>query len=196
MTPANTTGPDGTVLVYGQPDSGHVLSVYADLRCPYCKRLENGLGAVLEQTADQGRLTLNLHFATFIDDMAGGSGSLHALAALGAAADEGGRAFMHYLRVLYADQPPESDDAFADPQTLLRLAGEVPGLRGPEFDRKVTEGVHLPWAQRVSAAFETSGVQSTPTVLYDGRPITVLNPMGYAVTPEAFLSELTPADGG
>jgi protein-disulfide isomerase len=192
MTPANTTGPDGTILVYGQPDSGHVLSVYADLRCPYCKRLENGLGAVLEQVADQGLLTLHFHFATFIDDMDQGSGSLRALAALGAAADAGGREFSHYLRVLYADQPPESDDAFADPATLLRLAGEVPGLRGPEFDRKVTEGVYEPWARRVSAAFESSGVTGTPTVRYDGDPITVLNPMGYAVTPEAFRAQLDP----
>ena len=193
MTPANTTGPDGTVLVYGQPDSGHLFSLYADLRCPYCKRLENGLGAVFEQAADEGRFTMHLHFATFIDGMAGGSGSLHALAALGAAADEGegGRTFMHYLRVLYADQPAEEDDAFADPLTLLRLAGEVPGLRGPEFDRKVTEGVYLPWARRVSAAFDSSGVQGTPTAFYDGKPITVLNPMGYAVTPEAFLAQLT-----
>ena len=192
MSPANTTGPDGTVLVYGRPDTGHLLSLYADLRCPFCKRMENGLGAVMEQAADEGRFVLHLHFATFIDGMAGGSGSLHALAALGAAADEDadGRLFMHYLRVLYADQPAEEDDGFADPQTLLRLAGEVPGLRGPEFDRKVTEGEYLPWARRVSAAFETSGVQGTPTVFYDGKPVTVLNPMGYAVTREAFLAQL------
>ncbi|QMU69494.1 thioredoxin domain-containing protein [Streptacidiphilus sp. P02-A3a] len=192
MTPANTTGPEGTVLRYGPPDSGHLLTVYADLRCPYCKRLENGLGAVMQQVADAGRLALHHHFATFIDDMAGGSGSLRALAALGAAADEGDRTYLHYLRVLYAEQPREEDDAFADPGTLLRLAGEVPDLRGPEFDRKVTDGVHLPWARKVSAAFESSGVQGTPTVFYDGSPITVLNPMGYAVTPEAFLAQLAP----
>jgi protein-disulfide isomerase len=190
MTPANTTGPDGTVLVYGRPDSGHVLSVYADLRCPYCKRLANGLGAVMEQAATEGRLTLHLHFATFIDDATRGSGSLHALAALGAAADEGDRTFMLYLRVLYAEQPREEDDAFADPRTLLRLAGEVPGLLGPEFGRKVNDGVYLPWARKVSAAFEASGVQGTPTVFYDGKPVAVLNPLGYPVTPEAFLAQI------
>ena len=190
-TPANTTGPGGTVLSYGRPESGHVLSVYADLRCPFCKRMENGLGAVMEQVADQGRLVLDFHFATFIDDMDGGSGSLRALAALGAAADVSGRAYLYYLRVLYAEQPPESDDAFADPATLLRLAGEVPGLPGADFNRKVTEGVYEPWARRVSAAFEASGVRGTPTVFYDGSPVSVLNPMGYPVTPEAFLAQLT-----
>ncbi|MFJ9110017.1 DsbA family protein [Streptomyces sp. NPDC102283] len=93
-------------------------------------------------------------------------------------------------RNLFAAQPAEDDDAFADTAVLLRLAEEVDGLRGPDFDRKVTEGFYLPWARRVSAAFETSGVTGTPTVVFDGRPVTVINPMGYAVTPEAFLAEL------
>ncbi|MFJ8252666.1 DsbA family protein [Streptomyces sp. NPDC094466] len=93
-------------------------------------------------------------------------------------------------RNLFAAQPAEDDDAFADTGVLLRLAEEADGLRGPDFDRKVTEGFYLPWARRVSAAFETSGVTGMPTVVFDGRPVTVINPLGYAVTLEAFLAEL------
>ncbi|MGC5364580.1 DsbA family protein [Streptomyces sp. DT24] len=190
MTPANTTGLGGTVVQYGDPEPAHVLSVYADLRCPYCKRMEHGLGAVMEELADRSRLTVEYHFATFIDGAAGGSGSLQALAALGAAADEGQKAFMHYLRALYAEQPDESDDAFADRSTLLRIAEEVEALRGEDFRQKVTTGAYVPWAREVAAAFGTSGVDSTPTVLLDGAPLPVINPMGYTITPEAFLAEL------
>ncbi|MFI2783295.1 thioredoxin domain-containing protein [Streptomyces sp. ALB3] len=192
MIPANTRGPGGVIVRYGAGDATHVLSVYADLRCPYCKRMELGLGAVMERAADEGRFAVDHHFGTFIDDAAGGSGSLEALAALGAAADEGQKPFMHYLRALYADQPSEDVDAFADRDTLLRLAGEVEALHGDAFRQKVVERTYLPWAAQVSAAFGASGVRSTPTVLIDRTPVPVINALGYAVTPEAFLAEVTP----
>ncbi|MEV7700243.1 thioredoxin domain-containing protein [Streptomyces sp. NPDC086779] len=192
MIPANTRGPGGIVVRYGDPDAAHVLSVYADLRCPYCKRMELGLGAVMERAADEGRFAVDHHFGTFIDDSAGGSGSLEALAALGAAADEGQKPFMHYLRALYADQPSEDVDAFADRDILLRLADEVQALHTDAFRQKVMERTYLPWAAQVAAAFETSGVRSTPTVLIDRTPVPVIGPTGYAVTPEAFLAGTAP----
>ncbi|MEV8567348.1 thioredoxin domain-containing protein [Streptomyces sp. NPDC051322] len=190
MIPANTTGPGNTIVRYGDPDPAHVLSVYADLRCPYCKRMENGLGVVMEQAADAGRFTIEYQFAALIDDGVGGTGSLEALAALGAAADEGQKPFMRYLHELYAEQPDESDDAFADRDRLLALSGEVEALRTEGFRKKVREGAYLPWAQRVGAAFETSTVPGTPTVLIDVTPIPVINPAGYPITTEAFLAQL------
>ncbi|MEV5159757.1 MULTISPECIES: thioredoxin domain-containing protein [unclassified Streptomyces] len=192
MIPANTRGQGGIIVRYGDTDAAHVLSVYADLRCPYCKRMELGLGAVMESAADEGGFAIDHHFATFIDDSAGGSGSMEALAALGAAADEGQKPFMHYLRALYADQPSEDVDAFSDRENLLRLAGEVEALHSDAFRQKVRERTYLPWAAQVSAAFQSSGVRSTPTVLIDGAPVPVINDLGYAVTPEAFLAEVAP----
>ncbi|MFC7975503.1 thioredoxin domain-containing protein [Streptomyces cinereoruber] len=188
--PAHTSGPGNTVVLYGDEGAAHVLGVYLDPRCPYCKRMENGLGTVIREAADAGRFRVEYHFATFLDD-AGGSGSLHALAALGAALDEGSGPFALYLRLLYAEQPPEGEDGFADEETLLKLAGEVPGLATEAFTRKVSEGVYLPWARTVSAAFERTGVEATPTVLADGDPVAVLGPGGYAVTPEAFFAQLS-----
>ncbi|MFI8005659.1 thioredoxin domain-containing protein [Streptomyces sp. NPDC086010] len=192
MIPANTTGPGGIIVRYGDTDAAHVLSVYADLRCPFCKRMELGLGAVMERAADEGAFAIDHHFGTFLDDSAGGSGSLEALAALGAAVDEGQKPFMQYLRALYADQPSEDVDAFADRDFLLRLSGEVEALHTDAFRQKVMERTYLPWAAQVSAAFEASGVDSTPTVLIDGAPVAVINSLGYAVTPETFLAEVTP----
>ncbi|MGW3557912.1 DsbA family protein [Streptomyces sp. NPDC000963] len=189
--PAHTSGPGNTVVRYGDESAAHVLGVYLDPRCPYCKRMENGLGTVIREAADAGRFRVEYHFATFLDDDAGGSGSLHALAALGAALDEGSEPFALYLRLLYAEQPPEEEDGFADEKTLLKLAGEVPGLATGAFTSKVSGGVYLPWARTVSAAFERGGVESTPTVLADGTPIAVLGPGGYAVTPEAFSAQLS-----
>ncbi|MFD6418686.1 thioredoxin domain-containing protein [Streptomyces sp. NPDC060194] len=190
MIPAHTTGPDATVLPYGRPDAPHVLAVFADLRCPSCKRMENGLGTVMERAADAGTVRLEYHFGTFLDAAVGGTGSLRALAALGAAADAGPACFIRYLHQLYASQPPESDDAFAAPEHLLHLAADVADLRSAAFDAAVRDGSYVPWARTVSAAFDASGVTSTPTVLLDGRPLAVLSPEGYPVTPETFLAEL------
>ncbi|MFG2767655.1 DsbA family protein [Streptomyces rubiginosohelvolus] len=192
-TPANTTGPDSTILVYtggARQETEDVLSVYADLRCPFCRRMELGLGAVMADLAVQGRFRLEYHFATFIDNAAGGSGSLHALSAVGAASDVGQEQSLRYIRALFASQPAEEDDLFADSDLLLRIADEIEGLRGPSFDRQVADGTYLPWARRVSGAFQTSGITGTPTVLLNGRPVSVLGPQGYAVTPEAFLAQL------
>ncbi|MFE9253048.1 DsbA family protein [Streptomyces sp. NPDC007088] len=188
--PAHTSGPGHTVVRYGPDTAAHVLSVYEDPRCPYCKRMENGLGAVFQEAADAGRIRVDHHFATFIDENAGGTGSLRALSALGAALDEGSEQFVMYLRVLFAEQPPEDEDLFADTTTLVRLGAEVPGLDTPGFREKVTDGTYLSWARAVSDAFDRSGVRATPTVLLDGEPLTVLGPEGYAVTPEAFEAQL------
>ncbi|MEW2347822.1 thioredoxin domain-containing protein [Streptomyces sp. NPDC006684] len=189
--PAHTSGPDGTVVRYGDDGAGRVLSVYLDPRCPYCKRMENGLGMVIQEAADAGRFRVEYHFATFIDDGAGGSGSLHALAALGAALDEGAGQFVLFLRLLFAEQPPEEDDRFSDDDLLVRLAAEVPGLGEDGFADKVRAGTYRTWARSVSMAFVESSVHSTPTVLLDGEPVAVLGPGGYPVTPESFLAQIS-----
>ncbi|MDJ1132770.1 DsbA family protein [Streptomyces iconiensis] len=204
MIPANTTGEGGTTVVYGagtdaRTDGGTeaaagaaapVLDVYADLRCPYCKRMENELGETMQQLADDGELVLHYHFATFLDDSLGGHGSHRALNALGAAATTGQAPFMAYLRTLYRNQPHEHSDGFGENRMLLGLANDVEGLRSPEFENAVLEMAYHDWVERVSRAFEASGVSGTPAVLFDGRPVAVLDRTGQAVQPEQFTAQI------
>lgn len=190
MIPAHTTDEGGTTVVYGSSTTAPVLHVYADLRCPYCKRVEEELGGTMRQLADDGAFVLHFHFATFLDDRLGGDGSRLSLNALGAALDVGQREFMDYLAVLYAAQPPEERDDFADPETLLSLAARVAGLRSAAFDQAVPGLAHRDWVDAVSAAFLASGVGATPTVLMDDRPVGVLNGAGNAVSPEQFVAQL------
>ena len=189
MIPAHTTGQGGTTVVYGGAE-GPVLHVWADPRCPYCKRMENGLGDTMRQLADEGALRLHYHFATFLDEALGGKGSHQALNALGAAANTGQAAFMGYLRTLYANQPHEEHDGFAEQRILLGLANDVEGLRSPEFENAVLEYAYERWVEDVSRAFEESDVEGTPTVLLDDRPVAVLDRTGHAVTPEMFVAQL------
>ncbi|MFG2822168.1 DsbA family protein [Kitasatospora sp. NPDC048365] len=178
VTPANTSGPDGTVVVYGKADAPHTLAVYEDFRCPVCQKLEAGAGQSITQLADDGTYKIEYHLAAFLDSNLGGKGSHTALAAAGAALNEGPDKFKKFHDVLYANQPEEREDGFGDVNRILELADQVPGLKTDAFTKAVTEGTYLPWADKVAAAFDKSGVRGTPTVVLDGKQLNVFGQNG------------------
>jgi protein-disulfide isomerase len=131
--PANASGPDGTLIVYGRATARHTLDVWEDFRCPYCGELERTDGQVIQRFADTGVYKIRYHMGTFLDDNLGGRGSMEALQAAGAALNESTARFKAFHDVLYANQPDERTDAFADRNHLLTLAAKVPGLTTPAF---------------------------------------------------------------
>ncbi|MFJ1709540.1 DsbA family protein [Kitasatospora sp. NPDC088346] len=185
LVPAHASGPDGTVVTYGKADAPHTLEVYEDLRCPFCAQLETRTGKAMQEPADNGTYKIEYHLATFLDDRLGGSGSRTALAAAAAALNEGVDKFKQFHDVLYANQPDEHKDTFADVNYLLELAARVPGLTTDSFIKAVREGTYAPWAAKVATAFHRSGVTGTPTVKLDGRSLEAFGSSG-AVTPERF----------
>ncbi|WP_042405728.1 thioredoxin domain-containing protein [Streptacidiphilus carbonis] len=173
--PANTTGSNGTVIVYGKADAPNTLDVYEDFRCPICDELEKADGSTITELADNGTYKIQYHMATFLDSNLGGSGSANALAMAGAAINESPAKFVQLHSVLYANQPEETDDAFAGTDHLLDLARKVPGLVTPAFEKAVKDGTYKPWAQQVSKAFNKSGVTGTPTLKLNGKTLTVFD---------------------
>ncbi|MFF2079949.1 DsbA family protein [Kitasatospora sp. NPDC058162] len=185
VVPANATGPNGTVISYGKADAPHTLEVYEDFRCPFCEQLETTTGKTIQQLADNGTYKVEYHLATFLDKNLGGKGSRTALAAAGAALNEGVDKFKAFHDVLYANQPDERSDAFGDVNHILDLAGQVPGLKTDGFVKAVQEGTYAPWAAKVNEEFNKSDVTGTPTVKLDGKKLDVLT-NGKAVSPEQF----------
>ncbi|MGW0563352.1 DsbA family protein [Streptomyces sp. NPDC003016] len=180
--PDHTSGPGGLVVPYGPDgDDVPVLSVYEDPRCPYCAAMERSSGAAVRAFADEGRLRLEYHFATFLDASPGGRGSKPALGALGAAADEGQAVFKGLHEALYANQPAESDDAYGDTAHLLAVARTVAGLPSEAFKQAVEDGTYLPWAEAVADAFERSGVRGTPALRLNGRSLHAFDKEGRAL---------------
>ena len=184
--PAHTSGPGGTVIVYGNADAPNTLDVYEDFRCPICDKLERADGATIKELADDGTYKIQYHMGTFLDDNLGGSGSVTALAAAGAALNESMAKYEAFRTVLYANQPDEQNDGFASTDTLLALASKVPGLRSAAFDAAVRNGTYKPWAEQVGAAFAGSGVTGTPTVLLNGTTLTLFGGSGDPVTPAQY----------
>ncbi|MFD9594591.1 DsbA family protein [Kitasatospora sp. NPDC059973] len=194
VVPANTSGPDGTVIVYGKPDAAHTLQVFEDFRCPVCKSFEATNGDTVRKLADDGTVRVEYHLAAFLDKNLGGKGSRTALAAVGAALNEGVDKFKQFHDVLYANQPDEREDGFGDVNHLLDLAGQVPGLKTDAFVKAVTDRTYAPWAKKVAEAFNDSGVTGTPTVKLDGKPITLFSG-NRATTPEQFTAQVKQAAG-
>ena len=195
VVPANASGPDGTVVVYGKADAAHTLQVFEDFRCPVCKSFEEANGQAVQQLADDGAYRIEYHLAAFLDVNLGGRGSRTALAAAGAALNEGVDKFKQFHDVLYANQPDERQDGFGNVNTVLALADQVPGLKTAAFTKAVTEGTYLPWAAKVAEAFNTSGVTGTPTVKLDGSPVQLSDSSGRALTTEQLVDRLKQATG-
>ncbi|MFJ6213986.1 DsbA family protein [Streptomyces sp. NPDC092296] len=184
--PAHSSGPDGTVIVYGKPDAKATLQVYEDFRCPICASLEHSAGSTIQQLADQGKYRIEYHFGAFLDGNLGGHGSRTALNAAGAALNESAAKFKAFHDVLYANQPEESNDGFADTDTLLALAAKVPGLKTAAFTKAVRDQTYEPWVQKVSDAFYRSDVTGTPTVKLNGKTLEVVKQDGQTVTGAEF----------
>jgi protein-disulfide isomerase len=196
VAPANTTGQNGTVIVYGNPNAKHTLDVYEDFRCPICDKLEKADGTTIQQLADHGTYKIQYHLATFLDNNLGGTGSMDALQVAGAAVNESPAQFKAFHDVLYANQPSETTDGFGNLNTLMDLAKKVPGLVTPQFTKDVQDRVYAPWAQKVSDAFNASGVTGTPTLKLDGKQITVFDSQGNPITPAQYTALIQQTTGG
>ena len=170
-------GKDGTTILVGDPDARVTVSLYEDLRCPVCEEFETTGGTrALREAMINGQVKTEYTLASFLDDRVGGSGSKKAANALRAALEAG--KFVEYHEVLYANQPEESVDGYTT-ATLLELADEVEGLRGPAFDAAVKTMKYRTFVTASEKAYERAGGAEepggpgTPTAVINGKRITV-----------------------
>lgn len=169
VAPSGALGKDGTVIPVGKPSAKATLTVWEDFRCPACKSFEQVYSPTIHELTDAGQLKVEYHLVTLIDGAMGGTGSRDSANAAACAQDAG--KFTEYHDVLFANQPMESDDAFADKDKLIELAEKVEGLDTPAFRACVEEGTHNSWVAKSNEAFQKGNFSGTPTVLLDGRNI-------------------------
>ncbi|MZG13375.1 thioredoxin domain-containing protein [Streptomyces sp. SID5914] len=169
VAPSGAQGKDGLAIPVGKESAKSTLTVWEDFRCPACKAFELAYRDTIHQLTDAGQLKVEYHLATIIDGNMGGTGSRKAANAAACAQDAG--KFPTYHDVLYDNQPPETDDAFADEDKLLDLAGKVDGLDTTLFQECVKNGKHNSWVEKSNKAFQNGGFSGTPTVLLDGKNI-------------------------
>ena len=190
--PKEASDGDKPAVPVGQADAPSTLTVWEDFRCPACQQFETGFRSVIHELVDSGQLKTEYHLATIIDGNVGGKGSHTAANAALCAQDT--RKFRDFHDVLYASQPPETQDKFADKQYLLQLAGKVKGLVTPAFTKCVNDGKYDGFVERSNAAFAKSGFQGTPTVLLNGRDLA--KEKGGQVTPAVLKKMVQQANKG
>ncbi|MFE4668609.1 DsbA family protein [Streptomyces sp. NPDC056716] len=169
VAPSGAQGEDGLAIPVGEQSAKSTLTVWEDFRCPACKSFETTYRQTIHELTAAGQLKVEYHLATIIDGNMGGTGSRKAANAAACAQDTG--KFTAYHDVLFDNQPPETDDAFADNGKLIELAGKVDGLDTPAFRTCVQDGTHDAWVDKSNAAFSSGGFTGTPTVLLNGTNI-------------------------
>jgi protein-disulfide isomerase len=167
--PAGATGTSKLVIPSGATDAPSTLTVYEDFRCPACGQFEKTYRDTVHSLQDSGQMRVDYHIVRIIDGNLGGTGSLTAGNAAACAQDQ--NKFRDFHDVLYENQPPETDDKFAQKPYLLQLAGKVPGLTNAAFTACVNNGTYDDWIKASNADFGKSGYNSTPTVLLNGKSI-------------------------
>ncbi|CAK7285440.1 DsbA family protein [Streptomyces sp. RM1] len=169
VAPSGAQGKDGLAIPVGKDGARSTLTVWEDFRCPACQAFEAAYRPTLHELTDAGKLRIEYHLVRLIDGNLGGTGSLRAANAAACAQDAG--KFRDYHDTLYANQPKETDDAFASNAKLITLAGKVSGLDTPAYRTCVDGGTHDSWVNRSQKAFQSGGFTGTPTVLLGGKNI-------------------------
>ncbi|MFD9120389.1 DsbA family protein [Streptomyces bottropensis] len=169
VAPSGANGEDSLAIPVGDPGAKSTLSVWEDFRCPACKSFEDAYRSTIHELTEAGKLKVEYHLATLIDGNMGGSGSRKAANAAACAQNEGN--FPAYHDVLYENQPPETNDDFADETKLLDLAKKVDGLDTAPFRTCVEDGKHNSWVAKSNEAFQKGGFSGTPSVFLNGTNI-------------------------
>ncbi|MFD7920344.1 DsbA family protein [Streptomyces sp. NPDC059740] len=177
-----TSDGDKPAVPVGQAQAPATLQVWEDFRCPACRQFEVQFRDVVHELVDSGQLRVDYHLATIIDNNTSGTGSLNAGNAALCAQDQG--RFRDYHDVLYANQPDERQDTFADKKYLVKLAGKVPGLGTGRFRNCVEHGTYNAFVTKSAKAFSSSGFSGTPTILLNGKNL--FEDQSAQITPQKF----------
>jgi protein-disulfide isomerase len=163
VVPANAL-PTGVPV--GRADAPNTIDIYLDFQCPVCRAYEQQSGATLDNLVASGTAKLVYHPVAFLDGYSSTRYSSRASAASGCAAQDG--VFAQYVKLLYANQPPENGAGLPDSE-LIAL-GQQAGA-GPNFAGCVSANTFAGWTAAVTDAASKAGVTGTPTVLVNGKQI-------------------------
>jgi protein-disulfide isomerase len=166
---------DGVVVVAGRPTAPVTIDLYEDYLCPYCERLENRSGGDIATALNEGKIKVNYHALTILDDRTTppGYSTLAANAALCAVPAGIWPAFHERL---YAEQPAEGSAGLTVAQ-LTQVGTDLGAGQG--FAACVQANTQAPAIHAATEAavanlnLQTDGQFGTPTVAVHGRKIDV-----------------------
>ena len=176
LTPPNATEGHGIAIKSKstQP-AGDVPNVvlYEDSQCPICKDYETQFGNAMLQLIDEGKITLEVRTAYFLDYKIQQTPNKKSSqrAAMAAAADAVGK-YREYHKVVYENQPPEGV-GYTDQQLRVDFAAKA-GITGDDlatFQNLYDTKAYANFAKDSNDAMRLAGVEGTPTYVVNGKRI-------------------------
>lgn len=179
---------DGVILI-SSGSASVTLDVYEDALCPACGNLEQQFGEQMAKAVDGGELALRFSMVDFLNGKsASGDYSTRAAAALHTVAAVDGDTpgvWVAFHAALFSgqNQPREYGSTDLNNEQLAKLAGDAGA--SAEAQERISAGGDVNAAQRDGQTHleELARVNEqvgrgvvTPTVAYDGAPISVASP--------------------
>jgi protein-disulfide isomerase len=158
----------GTVAAtIGDAGAAHQVVIWEDFLCPFCGELEKQTREKLSTAADDGKVQVTYRpFNLLQTDYS--QQSLEVFAATQRSAGDKVAKKLHDL--LYESQPSESGP-FPSKDDIVALAVQA-GADKATIQKSLDNGDAEKWADESTQAASDAGVQSTPTVLLDGKEVT------------------------
>lgn len=168
--PKGASGFGGTMVVSQGKAGAPTLEIFEDPQCPACAQFEYVFGQVIEDMAAKGEITLKVHTMSFLDAMLKNTSSTRAANAAFCAADQG--VFRAYTDATYAGQPAQEGKGWTDAELeAFAMRAKVPDL--PQWQacqKALTYQAHI---AELETTAEKAGVTSTPTILVNGKKLTI-----------------------
>jgi protein-disulfide isomerase len=163
--PPAGTGSYGVAI--GQKSAPHDVVIYEDFLCPYCGELERASHTKLASLAQQGKVYVEYRPFNLLDT----SYSVAAASAFKVVLDKAGpAAAKRFHDELYANQPAEGGP-YPSSSWLIDKAVAA-GASRSAVSSAIQATAQKGWVARATAKAKAAGVNSTPTVLLDGKVFT------------------------
>ena len=161
--PASVSAEDGYGIVFNKElTDAPFIEIYEDFQCPACARFESIAGEYIEELITTKKAKVAFHTLSFL----GGESQIAANAAA-CSADEG--KFLQLHKTLFANQPSENSGAWTS--SYFSTLGLGLGISSPEYDKCVSGNKYLGWVKNVAEEGAKRNINSTPTVLINGKEI-------------------------
>lgn len=161
--PASVSAEDGYGIVFNKElIDAPFIEIYEDFQCPACARFESIAGEYIEELITTKKAKVAFHTLSFL----GGESQIAANAAA-CSADQG--KFLQLHKTLFANQPRENSGAWTS--SYFSTLGLGLGISSPEYDKCVSGNKYLGWVKNVAEEGAKRNINSTPTVLINGKEI-------------------------
>jgi protein-disulfide isomerase len=154
-------------LTIGSADAPHQVVVYEDYLCPFCGEFEKSGHEQLAQLADEGKVQIEYRPFVLLNELGPYSTRSTRIWSL-VLQQDGADVAKKFHDLLYANQPAE-EGPFPSEGDLVTLAGQA-GAETTKLQDALDAGDGVEWPVNATKSAEDLHVQSTPTVILDGKP--------------------------